>query len=1626
MNAWGSTIGAWIHLPDDYNTTSQTYPLLIFFHGIGEAGTNLDAVLAQGIPKLISQGAKMDFTVGGKLYKFIVVSPQSPSGWMNADQTDAIIEDLKSRYRVDLNRIYLTGLSAGGYATWTYPLGSTTYANKVAAIVPVSAAGPDNQQNICNIATAKIPVWTLCGSVDQFIDEDRRLTDLINSCNPPVKALLTVTPGAGHSGSFWDQAYDVTNKYNTPNIYQWMLGYSRNGSTPPVNQPPVANAGPNQTITLPTSTTGLDGSASSDPVGSITAYSWAKISGPAGGTIASPNAAKTNISALAAGTYVFELTVTNDKGLTSKAQVTITVNAANQPPVANAGSNQTITLPVSTASLDGSASSTPTGTITTWAWAKISGPAGGAIATPNAAQTNISGLLAGTYVYELTVTNDKGLTSKAQVTITVNAAPSTPTVAKAGGSLNVTLPVSTANLDGSSSTGNIVTWAWSKLSGPAGGTIATPNAAKTAISGLVAGTYSYQLSITDDKGVSSTDILTVTVAAAPSGGGDVCNNCKLTLTPGTDGGLYIDGSKYNLQPGDTICIKGGTYTYAEFYNFNGAAGKPLVFINCGGKVTIGVNGNAGMNFRDSKYFKVTGSGSADKYGFYVTSGTPGKYLPSGFAAGKGCSDYEAERIEVSNVEAGFLCKVNPVCEDPSTQYPNFAIRNIIFHDLFIHETLGEAMYIGHTSPQGIEITCNDGSKQTLVPPKIFNCKVYNVTTLNSGWDGIQVSGVPEGLEIYNNTVTNYGTTDMGSQQAGIIFGGEGNGSVHDNIINGGTGNGMQIFGGGLIYVYNNVLNKTGVSPTEKQDAIFIDDKPTGYLYKPIQVYVFNNTVINSGRTGILFYNSMNTAAPGSKFYNNFIIAPGSWTASKGDKAYIDINPSVNPDITNNVYVLDPNAANFRNYAGADFHLATGSPAIDKGREVASFGVPGLNKDIDGNQRPYGTAVDAGAYEFTGGTPPVNQPPVAKPGNNVTITLPVNTTTLDGSASYDPDGTIVSYAWAKISGPAGGTIASPAAAKTVINGLVAGTYVYELTVTDNGGLTGKAQVTITVNAANQPPVANAGSNQAITLPVSTASLDGSASSTPTGTITAYSWAKISGPAGGAIATPNAAKTNVSGLVAGSYVYELTVTNDKGLSSKAQVTITVNATNQPPVANAGRDTTITLPVNNVMLSGELSKAPGGTIVTWLWTKVSGPQGGVITSPNTTFTQITNLIAGVYVFQLTVTDNNGASATASVTVTVNPPVNQPPVANAGNDVTLTLPNNSTTLDGTASYDPDGSIQSYQWTYISGPSTFAIANPTAPKTLLQNLQAGVYVFELTVTDNRGAKASARVTITVQSAANKPPVANAGSDKTLTLPQNSTILDGSASYDPDGTIVSYAWTQVWGAAATLSTPNAAQTGVSGLQQGTYIFELRVTDNSGASSTARVTVTVNAANSQPPVSLPGADQTIRLPESTVTLDGTASYAPNGQIRQYSWKLVSGPGPASIISPSAARTRITGLSEGIYVFELMVTDNLNNTARATVQITVQSSSGDKQLRLFPNPAVDNIQVRLKANTIQNATLRIFNSNGTLVRTIPIGTQQETWNQTVNVNDLTGGLYIMKISGDRGLNISTKFVKVSASR
>ena len=199
-----------LYLPPDYKAQAKNrWPLMLFLHGAGERGTNLSAVAVHGPPKLVKQ--RRDFP-------FIIVSPQCPAGerWSN-ETLLALLEDITRKYRVDTNRIYLTGLSMGGYGTWSLGI---AHPNKFAAIAPICGGGETIPILIANTAKKEqlksLPVWAFHGAKDPVVklEESEKLVEALKRIGSR-NVELTVYPEATHDS--W------TETYNNPKLYEWFL-----------------------------------------------------------------------------------------------------------------------------------------------------------------------------------------------------------------------------------------------------------------------------------------------------------------------------------------------------------------------------------------------------------------------------------------------------------------------------------------------------------------------------------------------------------------------------------------------------------------------------------------------------------------------------------------------------------------------------------------------------------------------------------------------------------------------------------------------------------------------------------------------------------------------------------------------------------------------------------------------------------------------------------------------------------------------------------------------------------------------------------------------------------------------------------------------------------------------------------------------------------------------------------------------------------------------------------------------------------------------------------------------------------------------------------------------------------
>jgi hypothetical protein len=403
-----------------------------------------------------------------------------------------------------------------------------------------------------------------CGGRELWVEGSQDWRDMLagaQNMNAAVSGSATyfkVTYGGGahccwnteyEPGVTWTKASnpDISQLVGTAlpmNVWQWLL---RQGDTsmpanapapppsskpatapatpPPATPPPASptvSAGADPTITLPVTTTTLKAAAAGPDGAKITKVVWQQSQGPVSAKIVSPSDLSTEITGLTkAGTYVFRITVTDNNGKQAASVVDVVAKAAaapktETPPTMSAGKGQKITLPTSATMLEGTAAGTDGAKIVTISWAQVGGPEKAKIASPASLKTEVSGLTeAGAYIFQLIVIDNNGKSADGSMTVTVEPDDTkAPPTVSAGPNLTVTLPTNSATLKGSATGHNgavVNSYFWMFVTGPAWVKFSDEWALTTTVSGLVAGTYVFELSASDNKDETSTSMMTLVV-----------------------------------------------------------------------------------------------------------------------------------------------------------------------------------------------------------------------------------------------------------------------------------------------------------------------------------------------------------------------------------------------------------------------------------------------------------------------------------------------------------------------------------------------------------------------------------------------------------------------------------------------------------------------------------------------------------------------------------------------------------------------------------------------------------------------------------------------------------------------------------------------------------------------------------------------------------------------------------------------------------------------------------------------------------------------------------------------------------------------------------------------------------
>ncbi len=486
-------------------------------------------------------------------------------------------------------------------------------------------------------------------------------------------------------------------------------------------------------------------------------------------------------------------------------------------------------------------------------------------------------------------------------------------------------------------------------------------------------------------------------------------------------------------------------------------------------------------------------------------------------------------------------------------------------------------------------------------------------------------------------------------------------------------------------------------------------------------------------------------------------------------------------------------------------------------------------------------------------------------------------------------------------------------------------------------------------------ADAGPDQ-IVITGSKVQLDASQSSAPYNGIKQYQWQQKEGPSvvlsGSSEFNPtfttqmkptfSAPPVNSEILNMNVLKFELTIIDNTNRKSSDEVLIYVVsksyvAASKPPMAKAGTDQTVSAG-SIVTLDGSGTYDPEEKLFAYKWDIVNGPSSIVLWADDIAKPSfMAPFVPGSATFQLTVTDDAAHTSADQVTVTWK---NDPPMANAGLDQTVQV-GDTVFLDGSGSSDTDDGIDKYHWAQIGAPKVILLNSNTPALSFIAPSFTGTskeLVFQLTVTDRANQTSTDEVTITVENNAN-PPMAHAGKDRSV-KETTMVMLNGSASSDLDGDIVSYHWAQRRGPAATLIDSDKAISTFYAPKVSKDVvleFQLTVTDAGGRSDTGTVKITVEESGI-PPVSNAGQDQIV-YEGHVVTLDGSGSKDADDTIKRYLWTQVSGP-EITLSNPGAACPTFTAPAydalQNELIFQLEVFDQNGLRSADDVKVSIKAS------------------------------------------------------------------------------------------
>jgi len=1404
----------------------------------------------------------------------------------------------------------------------------------VDALPTTAVAGAD--QTLCNVTTgtlAATPVTVGMGTWTVVSGPGTIAAGQVNNPTATVSNLSTMTP--------------TVLRWTTSN---GVCATTQDDVTITVDAlPTTAVAGADQNLCNVTTTT-----LAATPV-TVGMGTWTVVSGPgtiAAGQLNNPTATVSNLSTMTP--TVLRWTTSNGVCATTQDDVTITVDAL--PTTAVAGADQNLCNVTSTTL----AANNPT--IGTGAWSVVSGPgtiAAGQLNNPSATVTSLSTTIP--TVLRWTISNGACTASTDDVTITVNALPTTANAGPDQDLCNVTSTTLAANTAASG------TGTWSVVSGP--GTIATPqlNDPNAAVSNLSTTTPTVlRWSISNGTCTASSDLVTIVVNALPSTSlaGTNQNLCNVTMTTlaanaptvGTGTWTKISGpgviaaAEMNNPTAQVTGLTPGSTTRFQWSITNGSCPASTS--------TVDIVVDA---------LPTTANAGADQTLCNVTTATLAANTP-----GLGTGTWTVVSGP-GTIAAGQLNNPAATVTNLNTTTPTVLRWTITNNTCSTQDEVT-------ISVDALPTTANAGANQQV-------CGVNTTTTVNLAantpmvgtgmWSVVSGSGTFGNTNVANTTVSglSYGpnvlrwtttngvcatsTSDVtitlfepptvanaGSSQnlCGTIA--TTNATLAANNAAVGTGAWTVVSGSGtfsnlndptatvsgLSYganVFRWTISNGNCMATTSDVTITLNQPPTVASAGPAQSLCGPNTTTNATLAA-------NTATVGT----------GTWTVVSGSGSFSNVNapnasvsglsyganvfrwtiangncPPTTSDVT--ITLFEPptvaNAGITQTLCGLNTtttaNITANTPTVGTGTWTVVSGSGVFANANTANTTISGLSYGANVFRWTISngtcmattsdvTITLNEPPTAANAGADQILCGMNTTTNATLAANNPG--VGTGTWTVVSGS--GTFSNVNTFNATVSGLSYGTNVFRWTITNGNCPPSTSDVTITLN---QPPsTANAGTAQ--TICATTAMLNANTPMVGTGT-----WTLVSGS--GSITNPNNPITSVANLGVGINIFQWTISNGNCPASSATVTITREA--NPTVANAGPDQTVC--GTTAILAGNTAASGTGA-----WTIVSG--SGTITNPASPNTTVTNLGIGTNIFKWTISNGTCVASESNVNITRDAP---PTTSIAGGNQTTC----ATTASLTGNTPTTGTGQ---WSVVSGSGT--ITDPGNPNTQVSNLGVGVNIFRWTIT-NSCSSSSSSISVTREAL---PTNSNAGVDQTVCA--TTTVLAANAP-----TVGTGQWTVIIGS-GIVTDPTNPRSGVTGLSVGVNTFQWTITNGSCTPSVSNVSITREA---EPTTASAGVDQVLCGTNSAVLAGNTAMVGTG------TWTQVSGPNAANIINPGANNSGLSNLVTGTYVFRWTIangtcptnSDDMNLTVVAQPNTSVNLLVGDVTFCTGQQPATFDITV-----------------------------------------------------------------------